>query len=219
MYGNERSLFDAYKRAWRVRKSSGDTREGVLRDEFSRTIPASRSDDLREQMEVMVSLWNQGVKPSRVRASLFRGAVHAFLNPWLATMNESNTSSDQWMAIPESIGRVSARYHEQAVIEQFAIRPIPTASDIFSDARDAPLDPEGWHCAPVWLRPSPDPSAVDVLIGREVVGHATVLPNLWELLRGQAAEGFFADGELRLRTLETGEIVLGDMKCALPPGA
>lgn len=216
---HERSLFDAYKRAWRVRKSSGETSEEVLREEFARAIPASRSDDLREHMEVMVGLWNRGVRPSRVRASLFRGAVHAFLNPWLATMDKSSASPDRWMAIPDSVGRVSARYPQQAVIEQLVIRPIPTASDIFSDARDAPLDPEGWHRAPVWLRPNPDPSAVDVLIGREVVGHVRVPPNLWERLRSQATEGFFADGELRLRALDTGEMVLGDIKCAFPPGA
>lgn len=214
MASSKEGVIAAYRRAWRGRRTLGETDVGLLLRELEPVLAGVDGEIRAEVQELLVSCWERGIGPRRLHYEMARQALHALLSP-LALFTSSPQEPDAWMCPPAGVEPLSLEPGESMFME-LALAVSPEAGDVLSDARDAPEESDDWHLAPVWLRPSGPEGTLEVLIGDRPVGHVGLPPLMWQELGREAREGRFATGELGVRGTEAGDVEVGHVRCTLP---
>ncbi|MBC7593415.1 MAG: hypothetical protein H7288_05685 [Kineosporiaceae bacterium] len=86
--------------------------------------------------------------------------------------------------------------HWDAPVRKLSFRPASGEEDRLMACLEAPLDEDGHHEVPVWLRPRQEPCVLDVLVGKFCIGTTDVTSDEWEIASAAAEANCYADGHL-----------------------
>lgn len=210
-------LRNAYAAAWETRQQTGDDSPALLVERLA----ASRLEVFSTPgpgRDLIVSLWQRGMPPEALAGELQR-AVPGIARAALGSAGRSALEIGRvfggggrldfsWMDLPEGHRRLSDARRANDLVLRWLHPPVDkvaldlrvdgAAADLIGRCRRFPsANRDGWAEACCWLLPE-EPLNVQVMVGRERIGWATVPDHAWPVLKDEEQRGIYADGSVFL---------------------
>lgn len=210
-------LRDAYAVAWETRQQTGDDSPAVLMGTLAASGIAVFSSP-GPSRDFVLSLWERGVPPEALEREL-RRAVPGVARTALGSLARSGVAivrvfregsrlDYSRMDLPEGCRKLSDARKANDLVLRWLHPPVDNAAlelrvdDAAAAAirrcREFPSpNRDGWAEAYCWLLPD-DPPIVQVMVGKERVGWATVPDRVWLVLEREEQRRIYADGSVFL---------------------
>jgi hypothetical protein len=210
-------LRDAYAAAWEMRQQTGDDSPALLIERLT----ASRLEFFSTPgpgRDLMLSLWERGVRPEALERELRRavpgmarkalGAVGRSVLEIGRVFHEGGRLDFSWMDLPVGYRKLSDVRKANDLVLRWLHPPVDkVALDLRVDEAAAELigrcrrfpsaNRDGWAETYCWLLLE-EPSNVQVMVGRERIGWATVPDHAWPVLKDEEQRRVYADGSVFL---------------------
>ena len=210
-------LRDAYAAAWQTRQQTGDPSPAVLIEHLAASGLEVFSNP-GPGRDFVVSLWEREVPPEALEREL-RRAVPGFA--WTALKSMATSAAEiarvfgeggrldfSWMDLPEGYRKLSEERKANDLVLRWLHAPVDkvalelrvdnAAAAVIGRCRQFPsANRNGWAEAYCWLLPD-DPTNVQVMVGKERIGWATVPEPAWAVLKREEQRRTYADGSVLL---------------------
>ncbi|MBC7595460.1 MAG: hypothetical protein H7288_16245 [Kineosporiaceae bacterium] len=182
--------------AWAERTRTGNESEELLARSFQ-DVGASPPDETA--FELFLTFWRREVPPAKLAKELKRAqrsALWGLLRVLIPKAGSPGVDKRPgWMTEPRGVNLTSWD-HWDAPIHKLDFRLASGSEDLLVECLEAPLDEDGHHEVPVWLRPSEELNVLDVLVGKFCLGSTNAATGDWEIAKTAAEADYYADGHL-----------------------
>lgn len=210
-------LRDAYGAAWETRQQTGDASPAVLIENLAAADLEVFSSP-GPGRDFVLSLWERGVPPEALEREL-RRAVPGIALTTLGSLGRSAVGivrvfreggrlDFSWMDLPEGYRKLSDARKANDLVLRWLHPPVDRVALVLrvDDAAVAAIgrcrqvpsaNRNGWAEAYCWLLLD-DPPNVQVMVGKERIGWATVPDHAWSVLKREEQRRIYADGSVFL---------------------
>jgi hypothetical protein len=172
----------------------------------------------RAGRDFVVSLWERGVPPEALEREIRRavpgiawtalGSIARSGVEVVRVFGEGGRLDFSWMDLPEGYRKLSDARKANDLVLRWLHRPVDkvaldlrvddAAAAVIGRCRQFPsANRNSWAEAYFWLLPD-DPPNVQVMVGKERIGWATVPDQAWTLLKREEQRRNYADGSVFL---------------------